>query len=62
MIEQLRTDVVSENPSLAAKWVPREKSQFGHLFNELAVEYFDYYIKTAKTMIQQGSQKPTYIS
>jgi Mg-chelatase subunit ChlD len=49
LIEQLRTDVVSENPSLAAKWVPREKSQFGYLFNDLAVEYFSDYIKTAKT-------------
>ena len=49
MIEQLRTDINSENPSLAAKWVPREKSQFGHLFNELAIEYFDYYIKTSGT-------------
>jgi hypothetical protein len=49
LIEQLRADVVSENPSLAAKWVPREKSQFGHLFNDLAFEYFSDYIKTAKS-------------
>ena len=57
MIEQLRTDINSENPSLAAKWVPREKSQFGHLFNELAIEYFDYYIKTSKT--DEGRKKAT---
>jgi hypothetical protein len=49
LIEQLRADVVSENPSLAAKWVPREKSQFGYLFNDLAFEYFSDYIITAKT-------------
>jgi len=49
LIEQLRADSVSENPSLAAKWVPREKSKFGFFFNDLAGEYFSDYIKTAKT-------------
>lgn len=49
LIEQLRIDIDSESPSLAAKWVPREKSQFGHLFNDLALEYFDVYIGSAKT-------------
>lgn len=35
------------NVSLAAKWVPREKSKrFGWLFQELAVEYFSYYLET----------------
>jgi len=49
MIDQLKLDITSDNPSLVAKWVPREKSQFGHMFNELAVDYFGDYIKTAKT-------------
>ena len=49
LIEQLRADSVSDNPSLAAKWVPREKSQFGELFTELAIDYFGDYIATAKT-------------
>jgi len=47
MLEQLKSDVMSDNPSLAAKWVPREKSQFRDLFNELAISYFDEYIKTS---------------
>jgi hypothetical protein len=49
LLEQLREDVVSENPSLAAKWVPREKSQFSELFTKLAINYFSDYIVTAKT-------------
>ncbi|NDB61890.1 DUF2828 family protein, partial [bacterium] len=49
LIEQLRADSVSNNPSLAAKWVPREKSQFGELFTELAIDYFSDYITSAKT-------------
>ncbi len=49
LIEQLRKDELSDNPSLAAKWVPREKSKYGHLFNVLATEYFIDYIITAKT-------------
>jgi Mg-chelatase subunit ChlD len=49
MVEQLKTDSVSDKPSLAAKWVPREKSQFSDLFTELAIDYFPEYIETAKT-------------
>lgn len=49
LIEQLRIDEFSEKPSLAAKWVPREKSQFKDLFNQLAIDYFREYIVTAKT-------------
>jgi len=49
LVEQLRADSVSDNPSLAAKWVPREKSKFKKLFNELAVDYFSHYINSAKT-------------
>ena len=49
MLGQLKTDSVSDTPSLAAKWVPREKSQFSDLFTELAIDYFPEYIQTAKT-------------
>lgn len=48
LIEQLKSDAVSDNPSLAAKWVPREKSQFGELFTELAIDYFSDYTASAK--------------
>ena len=49
LLEQLKSDSVSDNPSLAAKWAPREKSQFGDLFNELAFKYFYEYIYTANS-------------
>jgi Mg-chelatase subunit ChlD len=49
LLEQLRLDSTSDNPSLVAKWVPREKSQFSELFTELAVNYFSHYLDTAKT-------------
>lgn len=49
LLEQLRIDSTSENPSLAAKWVPREKSQFSELFSKLATTYFRNYIESAKT-------------
>jgi hypothetical protein len=49
MIEQIRQDMNSDNPSLAAKWVPREKSQYGDLFTAIATNYFSEYIITAKT-------------
>jgi hypothetical protein len=48
LLDQIRKDVSSENPSLAAKWVPREKSAFGGLFCELANLYFPEYLLTAK--------------
>ena len=48
LISQLKLDIVSDNPSLAAKWVPREKSQFRDFFNELALTYFSHYLDTAK--------------
>ena len=47
LVNQLREDVKNDNPSLAAKWVPREKSQFKDVFNELALMYFSNYIETA---------------
>jgi hypothetical protein len=49
ILTQLKEDSLSENPSLAAKWVPREKSQFSELFTDLAIDYFCDYIKSAKT-------------
>ena len=49
LIQQLRVDANSDTPSLAAKWVPREKSKFSELFNELALEYFSNYLDSAKT-------------
>jgi len=46
--EQLRKDTSSENPSLAAKWIPREKSKrFGWLFEKMATHYFYNYMQTA---------------
>jgi hypothetical protein len=48
LLNQLKNDSVSDNPSLAAKWVPREKSQFGDLFTELAIDYFCDYLASAK--------------
>jgi hypothetical protein len=47
--EQLRIDSTSENPSLLAKWVPREDSAFGAQFEPLATNYFAEYMNTAKT-------------
>ena len=52
MNDQLRQDfdmTTSGKPSLAAKWVPREKSQFSDLFTRMAIQYFSHYLTTAKT-------------
>jgi hypothetical protein len=35
--------------SLAAKWIPREKSSFKWLYTALATDYFSVYLLTAKT-------------
>ena len=41
-------NINNNNPiSLVAKWIPREKSSFGILFNELAYNYFPDIIKSA---------------
>ena len=34
--------------SLVSKWVPREKSKFGWLYEPLAINFFSHYIETAK--------------
>lgn len=47
LLDQLRKDIDSDKPSLAAKWVPREKSQHNQLFEELAFAYFSNYLETA---------------
>lgn len=49
LITQLRKDERSDNPSLAAKWVPREKSKFKELFSELALDYYPQYLASAKS-------------
>jgi hypothetical protein len=46
---QLRIDSTSDNPSLLAKWVPREDSAFGCQFEPLATHYFAEYMSTAKS-------------
>jgi hypothetical protein len=58
LLNQLRDDVISGNPSLVAKWIPREKSQFGELFNSLALDYYGDYISTSNT---QESRKRAII-
>jgi len=52
--EQLRKDIEHpDDQSLLAKWIPRSKSKrFGWIFDELALLYFNEYIKTAKTPSQ----------
>jgi len=53
LLDQIRLDVTSEHPSLAGKWVPREKSAFGGLFCDLATAYFPEYLASAKTSEQR---------
>ena len=49
LLNQLYHDAKSDTPSLAAKWVPREKSKYGDLFTILAMDYFPDYLESAKT-------------
>lgn len=51
MNNQLSKDVLSNDKnSLAAKWIPREKSsKFGWMFEDLACDYFKDYLATART-------------
>jgi hypothetical protein len=56
--EQLKKDYNNilydvNNISLAAKWVPREKSKFGWLYKSLATEYFSEFLVTAKNEEQE---------
>ena len=61
MNEQIKTDYHTflnfnnnhkNTISLAAKWIPREKSSFGWLYNMLCTQYFSEYISTAHTSEQ----------
>lgn len=52
--QQIKSDYAnfvsnSHDISLAAKWAPREKSSFGWLYEALAVNYFSYFLETART-------------
>ena len=51
--QQLKKDyenlnLKSSDISLLAKWVPREKSAFGWLYNELATDYYSHFIGLEK--------------
>jgi hypothetical protein len=55
--EQLKKDYEnlsnnSNNISLTAKWVPREKSSFSWLYQSLATNYFSNFLETARTETQ----------
>lgn len=47
--DQIKMDVNSNSPSLAAKWVPRERKQSSKFFKMLAKNYYPEYLQTAKT-------------
>jgi Mg-chelatase subunit ChlD len=54
MNEQIKRDYASfvsnsDDISLAAKWIPREKSSFSWLYESLATNYFYDFLVTAKT-------------
>jgi Mg-chelatase subunit ChlD len=55
--EKLREDETKlENPSeisLVSKWIPREKSSFGWLYEKLASDYFSEYLSKIKTFEQK---------
>ena len=49
----MRKDFAAETDiTLLAKWVPREKSSFGWLYQSLATNFFSDYLVTAKTDFQ----------
>jgi len=56
---QLKEDSTAEQPSLAAKWTPREKSSHAKLFVKLALDYYSEYIDSAKTpeMVKRAETK-----
>lgn len=49
LIEQLKKDENSDNPSLASRWAPREKSKFSEMSSEIAMDYYSHYLESAKT-------------
>tara|TARA_B100000963_G_C22615309_1_gene667019 strand:- start:704 stop:2473 length:1770 start_codon:yes stop_codon:yes gene_type:complete len=46
--------------SLLARWIPREKSQFGWLFKRLAEQFFNKYIVSAKENSIESAKKKCY--
>ena len=55
---QLDKDVISKNPSLLCKWIPREKSQkFGWITPLLAYHYNKSWIETANTSDTMANAK-----
>jgi hypothetical protein len=55
--DQLKNDYSNyisntNNISLLAKWVPREKSTFGWLYRELATDFFSHFLLTASSDTQ----------
>jgi len=51
---KLREDSIATNDiSLVAKWVPREKSSFGWIYEALACDYFKEFMATANTHERQ---------
>jgi hypothetical protein len=54
---QLKEDIKSDNPSLLAKWIPREKSSFGQMYEPLACDYFKEYLQTAKSDVSKNKAK-----
>jgi hypothetical protein len=52
---QLQKDISNvDNISLLAKWVPRESSSFGWLYESLACDYFSQFMETAYTEEQNN--------
>jgi len=54
--EQLRKDEMAtevNNLSLLARWVPREKSSFGWLYESLACDYYKQFMVTATNDVQK---------
>jgi hypothetical protein len=53
-LDLIKKELIKDNSSLVAKWIPREKSKkFGWLFNKLAVSHFSQYLESAVTFDQK---------
>ena len=58
IVDQLRTDVDAEDPSLLCKWIPREKSRkFGWLAKHIAVEYNKKWLQTSHSPHQHQATR-----
>jgi len=49
LCDKMREENESQSPSLIWKWIPSETSKYGWVFIKIAEEYFQDYLKTAKT-------------